>query len=114
MMEVQTVIDYIKIFHEVDGKSYDIGVVSPYKEQCKQIIAECHKNGFENINVATAEEYQGQEKAIMIISTVRSGQETLGFVKDDRVIFHFFHFGFLFVIQLTFYLFTLYLINFRG
>lgn len=62
----------------------DIGVVTPYKLQCKVIARECRKNGFENITIGTAEVFQGQEKPIMIVSTVRTGGK-LGFVKDPRV-----------------------------
>lgn len=64
----------------------DIGVVSPYKEQCLQIREELENNGFGGIVVGSAEVFQGQERRIMIISTVRTGNE-LGFVNNEQVIF---------------------------
>lgn len=62
----------------------DIGVVSPYRQQCYFIQKECHRRGYGGISVGTAEIFQGQEKKIMIISTVRSDDQ-LGFVKDEKV-----------------------------
>lgn len=56
----------------------EIGVVSPYKLQCKKIRDECDKNKFADVTIGTAEVFQGQEKKIMIISTVRTGKRALG------------------------------------
>lgn len=64
--------------------SSDIGVVSPYKKQCALIRNELNNNGFDGITVGTAEVYQGQEKRIIIISTVRTGNQ-LGFVSNEQV-----------------------------
>lgn len=66
----------------------DIGVVSPYVAQCDRIRAELRKNKLGEISVGTAETYQGQEKKVIIISTVRT-DEMLGFVKNDQVSHHF-------------------------
>lgn len=60
--------------------SRDIGVVSPYKKQCALIRKEVCSNLCEGVSVGTAETFQGQEKCIIIISTVRTDNE-LGFVK---------------------------------
>lgn len=81
---MQIVIDYIKKFEQFEE---EIGVVSPYAQQCKAIKESCRQNGFEKINIGTAEEFQGQEKSIMIVSTVRSREENLGFIRDKRVRF---------------------------
>lgn len=87
---MHAIIDYIKQLLGNDDLSKvkvtqsDIGVVTPYKLQCKVIGRECRKNGFTNITIGTAEVFQGQEKPIMIVSTVRTGGR-LGFVKDPRV-----------------------------
>lgn len=64
----------------------DIGVVTPYKMQRRKIWQACHNLEFDNITVGTAEVFQGQEKPVMIISTVRSGGDrSLTFVNNDRV-----------------------------
>lgn len=62
----------------------DIGVVSPYKKQCDLIREELINNGYGKISVGSAEVFQGQERRIIIISTVRSGKD-LGFVGNEQV-----------------------------
>lgn len=85
--------------NEWNGKKVsedDIGVISPYKKQCQMIKNECLHYGFDKIMIDTAEIFQGKEKPIIIVSTVRT-DGNLGFVRDERVIivshfFRFFHF----------------------
>lgn len=80
-------IDKILANGEINGRSItssDIGVVSPYKLQCKKIAQVIRDKGYENITVGTAEVFQGQERPIMIVSTVRSGGRHLGFVSDPQ------------------------------
>lgn len=63
----------------------DIGVVTPYKLQCRRISQACRSNRFPDITIGTAEQFQGQEKPIMIVSTVRAGGVCTSFVNDPRV-----------------------------
>lgn len=91
MEEVNAVVEYI---HELLTNTYngttlseaDIGVTSPYKLQCKVITQACRRYKYNNITVGTAETFQGQEKPVMIVSTVRTAGQ-LGFVNDPRVRF---------------------------
>lgn len=62
----------------------DIGVVTPYKLQRRMISKKLRHLHFDQVTVGTAEIFQGKEKPIMIISTVRSFGG-LGFVADPRV-----------------------------
>lgn len=62
----------------------DIGVVTPYRLQCKIIGILCRRLGFSEITIGTAEVFQGQEKPVMIVSTVRTGG-ILGFVNSAQV-----------------------------
>lgn len=95
--EVDVVIDYIKKLLEPGTVSekritqLDIGVVTPYKLQCKFITRACRKNNFKDVTIGTAEVFQGQERPVMIVSTVRSDGQ-LGFVKNPRVRPNFFYF----------------------
>jgi hypothetical protein len=57
----------------------DIGIISPYKSQVNKIK---EKLGAE-IKVGTVEDFQGKEKLIIVISTVKSACK-LGFIKDER------------------------------
>lgn len=81
MEEVDTVIEFIRMLLAEDKYEIaqtDIGVVSPYKLQCKKIQENCEKNDFKHITIGTAEVFQGQERKVMIMSTVRSGKRNLG------------------------------------
>lgn len=82
------VIEWIRKLSKTEWKgnqisTSDIGVVSPYKKQCALIRNELSNNGFGDVTVGTAEVYQGKEKQIIIISTVRTG-EPLGFISNEQ------------------------------
>lgn len=63
----------------------DIGVVCPYRPQTDMMRDLLSRNGFDKITVGTAEIFQGQERLVIIISTVRSNGKLSKFVKDERV-----------------------------
>lgn len=63
----------------------DIGVVSPYKLQCKIIRRLCEKKGFKSITIGSTETFQGQERKVIIISSVRSGGHLGDFLKNPQV-----------------------------
>lgn len=63
----------------------DIGIISPYKRQCRNIVSACKHNGWPDIKVGSVEIFQGQEKPVIIVSTVRSQMETIGFLNNWRV-----------------------------
>lgn len=63
----------------------DIGIVTPYRQQSNWIRKLCNGKGYEKIAVGTAELFQGQERSIIIISTVRTLGGSLGFVRDEKV-----------------------------
>lgn len=88
-IEVHAVCEWIQKLckSEWDGKTIgapDIGVVTPYKKQVSLIREELANNGYDNISVGSAEVFQGQERRIIIISTVRTGND-LGFVSNKQV-----------------------------
>lgn len=60
----------------------DIGIVSPYKAQLNLLTDALR--GFGNLEIGTAEYYQGREKKIIIISTVKSGINSVGFLKNEK------------------------------
>jgi len=68
-----------------------IGVISPYNAQCQKIRSVI-KNQHPGVKVGSVEEFQGQERRAIIISTVRSSMDyvsydlrhTLGFVSNAR------------------------------
>lgn len=63
----------------------DIGIISPYRSQCDRIRSKCDEKGCGEITIGSAEQFQGQEKPIIIISTVRTAEKGLGFLKNPQV-----------------------------
>lgn len=77
-MEADMVFAYIQMlittnesFQQVT--EFDIGVVTPYKNQVTEIKSRCDAAFLENITIGTAAVLQGQEKPVIIISTVSVG-----------------------------------------
>jgi helicase MOV-10 len=54
-----------------------IGVVTPYKRQVHKIKDRLKHQGFEAVEVGTTESFQGREKRVIIISTVRAQHSLL-------------------------------------
>lgn len=61
----------------------DIGIITPYASQRELMKAICRRNAWDKITIGTVETFQGQEKDIIIVSTVRT--HNLGFLIDPRV-----------------------------
>ncbi len=65
------------------SKGYSIGIVSPYKEQIKELRSIFPVSN--NISINTVDSFQGQERDIIYISLVRSNDSgEIGFLKDYR------------------------------
>ncbi|EMD34731.1 hypothetical protein CERSUDRAFT_54531 [Gelatoporia subvermispora B] len=70
---------------------HEIGIIAPYNAQCHK-IRKALSGVADEIKVGSVEEFQGQERRVIIISTVRSSREfvnydlkhTLGFVANPR------------------------------
>ncbi|VDC03813.1 unnamed protein product [Peniophora sp. CBMAI 1063] len=91
--EVQQIKQYVEALRSdrrLRISSKDIGIVAPYHAQCQKIKKILRALGAEDIKVGSTEEFQGQERRVMLISTVRSSREfveydirhTLGFVAN--------------------------------
>jgi superfamily I DNA and/or RNA helicase len=76
------------------SSSMTVGVITPYQAQRKAILRDCYKHLREesermlmekNVMVNTVDSFQGQEKDVIIVSTVRSNEEgRVGFLTDER------------------------------
>ena len=67
----------------IDGKKVhpkDIGIISPYAAQRERLM-QIYTNGIE---IGTVEYFQGREKLIVIVSSVRSKTPTIGFLKNEK------------------------------
>ncbi|XP_037039708.1 putative helicase mov-10-B.1 [Bradysia coprophila] len=82
-------IDALSVLHYVETllrnepqeiKESDIGIVAAYKRQVVHIKDLLEEDNYSGIEVGTVEQFQGREKPIIILSTVRNGD--LGFLEQ--------------------------------
>ncbi|CAE6410220.1 unnamed protein product [Rhizoctonia solani] len=94
-MEASRVKDYVRMLRDLRQphiSTTDIGIITPYNQQVQRIRSLLRANNGEGIKVGSVEEFQGQERKVIIVSTVRSSAQevefdlrhTLGFVANDR------------------------------
>ncbi|KAI7797621.1 putative helicase mov-10-B.1 [Triplophysa rosa] len=77
----------------------EIGIIAPYRKQVEKIrqAIKIHRElksfmGIEELKVGSVEEFQGQERKVIIVSTVRSSKENItfdetfniGFLKNEK------------------------------
>ncbi|KAK7042905.1 hypothetical protein VNI00_008640 [Paramarasmius palmivorus] len=80
-----------KLNHSFTPADHDIGIIAPYHAQVLK-IRNSLKAFADTVKVGSVEEFQGQERKVIIISTVRSSREfvaydlrhTFGFVANAR------------------------------
>lgn len=95
--EVKVVMEYLdklvsKTLNNKLIRQKDIGIVTPYKKQVQKLLTACRGRKWNDIMVGSVEQFQGQERMIIIASTVRSAvgkmkheyQSHLGFLKNPK------------------------------
>lgn len=101
MDEVCLVIKYLNdlIGTNLGGRKLnqkDIGIITPFKLQRIKIHQELERRNWSDVSVGTVEIFQGQERDVIIMSTVRSlmykhnGREHLGFLSNPKVNYYYF------------------------
>jgi helicase MOV-10 len=88
--EVDIIAKYVKLIltFGINGREVqqaDIGMISPYKRQCQRLSMKCTDNNWKDIEVGTVESFQGREKDVIFISTVRSNTNCVGFLNNPKV-----------------------------
>jgi helicase MOV-10 len=63
----------------------EIGVIAPYHRQVQKIRMLLNAHGFSETKVGSVEEFQGSERPVIIISTVRSTTEYISFDLNHKV-----------------------------
>uniref|UniRef100_A0A673BL11 RNA helicase n=1 Tax=Sphaeramia orbicularis TaxID=375764 RepID=A0A673BL11_9TELE len=104
--EVEVLMDYVRKLLQGQGKKglamiapKDIGIIAPYRKQVQKIRKALEKVGkdlksktMHHLKVGSVEEFQGQERRVIMVSAVRSSpnyaqidqQFNLGFVKNEK------------------------------
>eukprot|EP00966_Prymnesium_polylepis_P336543 7391625-Prymnesium_polylepis.2 len=84
--ECNVVLDYTKALLRVRGKPIspkDIGIITPYNKQAQKLTRLLKASdvpcGAGGVKVGSTELFQGQERKVIIISTVRSSTNQIGF-----------------------------------
>jgi len=67
---VQYYVTQLILVHRV--QRCDIGIISPYRQQCTKIRQWLTSKGWSDITVGTVENFQGGERDVIVVSTVRS------------------------------------------
>eukprot|EP00548_Thalassiothrix_antarctica_P001331 CAMPEP_0194144846 /NCGR_PEP_ID=MMETSP0152-20130528/13845_1 /TAXON_ID=1049557 /ORGANISM="Thalassiothrix antarctica, Strain L6-D1" /LENGTH=941 /DNA_ID=CAMNT_0038844861 /DNA_START=358 /DNA_END=3179 /DNA_ORIENTATION=+ len=93
--EAMVVVDYVQKLVEKSKPKIapeDIGIITPYARQVQKIRIALKISGIEDVKVGSVETFQGQERQVIIISTVRSENSllqhdkkyNLGFVANEK------------------------------
>ncbi|XP_065212041.1 probable RNA helicase armi [Planococcus citri] len=80
--EVIKVVDYLQDFYKCGLTNEDIGIITPYQKQVMKIREMLRRFDLDLPKVGSVEEFQGQERKIIILSTVRSDEGLLD--KDKK------------------------------
>ncbi|KAM7269280.1 hypothetical protein ACFE04_024777 [Oxalis oulophora] len=92
-LEASKVVEIINLLREVsDMDEADIGVIAPYRQQVVKIENILKIQGTQKVKVGSVEQFQGQEREVIIVSTVRSTMNSnklnkihsLGFLSNPR------------------------------
>lgn len=90
--EAKSVFFFLLKLYKLGVSNTDIGIITPYLQQVKAIRSLISDSNVLMPKVGTVEEFQGQERHIIIISTVRSSnhliekdqKHSLGFVRSGK------------------------------
>ncbi|KAJ9601053.1 hypothetical protein L9F63_000788, partial [Diploptera punctata] len=98
LQEIDVIMSYVEriLDDRFSGRKLqqnEIGIITPYRKQVEKVRKAFKKKRWDNIHVGSVEEFQGQERLVIIISTVRSNMELvsedykfhLGFLQNPKV-----------------------------
>merc|ERR1711920_757408 len=74
---------------KADEMIEDIGIIAPYRQQIRKLREYMGQLNMRRCRVGTVEEFQGQERKAIILSTVRSktsssDSENIGFLHSEK------------------------------
>ena len=66
-------------------KPEDIGIITPYHRQVQKIRMLLGAHGYSDCKVGSVDEFQGSERPVIVISTVRSTVDYIAFDEKHKV-----------------------------
>jgi DNA polymerase III delta prime subunit len=93
--EAQQVVEYVRLLTRETRprlQGDEIGIITPYARQAQKIRSALRTQDIDDIKVGSVESFQGQERRVIIVSTVRAEREqvssdlryNLGFVANPK------------------------------
>lgn len=90
--EAKSVFNMLLKLYKKGVRPEDIGVITPYQQQAKTIRRILEESNLQKPKIGSVEEFQGQERMVILISTVRTSksqllsdqQHALGFVASPK------------------------------
>lgn len=90
--EAKSVFNFLLKLYKKGVRPEDIGVITPYQQQAKTIRRILDESNLQKPKIGSVEEFQGQERMVILISTVRTSrsqlpsdqQHALGFVASPK------------------------------
>jgi helicase MOV-10 len=83
--KVVDIVKKVKDYRRSRVELKDIGVISPYNQQVSKLKKALASQNLGDVKVGSVESFQGQEKRVIIISTVRSSKEYVEFDKKHSL-----------------------------
>lgn len=77
IQEIETVMEYVRELRDFGVGADEIGIITPYRRQVKKMRLALALTGLRDVSVGSCEQFQGQERKVIIISTVRSSPDLL-------------------------------------
>ncbi|GAA6013534.1 hypothetical protein JCM11491_006113 [Sporobolomyces phaffii] len=89
---VRTLVDRLQSSTNVRVLDSDIGIISPYQAQCAKLRQVLNQRDRPHLSIGSVEHFQGSERTVIIMSTVRSNREhldhdkrfALGFLGNEK------------------------------
>lgn len=80
---------YVKRLYDAGLRHHQLGIITPYRRQIEKLNLLLDSTGLPRCKIATMEEFQGEEREVIIISTVRTREKKLEFDKKYNLGFLF-------------------------
>ncbi|OQR95699.1 RNA helicase [Thraustotheca clavata] len=82
LYEVQAILNYVAALLQKGIATKDIGIITPYAKQRQKMNQQLQKRNINGITVGSVEQFQGGERKVMLMTTVRSS--TAFFADDEK------------------------------